>query len=239
VKDVEHAILAVYGDVEYVQKTRAEQLNYSFAGEAAILAALRPSMVKHGLTARVTKVKNVETRLYESKSGNPMVNTSLDLRVTFVHAPSGTRVNVWARGEGSDSGDKSTPKAMTGAFKYAFRQTFSLETGNDPDHTSSRDLEASSGPSDREMRQARRDVLTRGGQTADTPPYWQWFVKERNSHGLTGADLEVVLGGKKPTPTSVMEWLDAYEPKPTNDEETAAALQKLLSRAADRKAAGQ
>jgi post-segregation antitoxin (ccd killing protein) len=43
VKDVEHAILAVYGDVEYVQKTRAEQLNYSFAGEAAILAALRQS----------------------------------------------------------------------------------------------------------------------------------------------------------------------------------------------------
>ena len=40
-------------------------------------------------------------------------------------------------GDGADTGDKASYKAMTGAMKYALRQTFVIETGDDPDDTPS------------------------------------------------------------------------------------------------------
>jgi hypothetical protein len=43
-------------------------------------------------------------------------------------------------------GDKATAKAMTGAYKYALRQTFCIETGDDPDKDPSVDQERASKP---------------------------------------------------------------------------------------------
>src|SRR5262249_36903978 len=45
-------------------------------------------------------------------------------------------------GEASDAGDKAAPKALTGAYKYFLRQTFLIETGDDPDRYASADQEA-------------------------------------------------------------------------------------------------
>ena len=46
-------------------------------------------------------------------------------------------IDVTAPGEGADSGDKSGNKANTCAYKYALRQTFVIETGDDPDEEAS------------------------------------------------------------------------------------------------------
>lgn len=237
VKDAETAILAVYNDVQYVQKQHAAQLGYSFAGEAAILAALRPSMVRHGLTGRVVKVRKVKTREYQTKSGTYMTNTSLELKVRFTHAPSGTFVTCVARGEGSDSGDKSTAKAMTGAFKYAYRETFSLETGDDPDQHSSRDMERGA-PSASPNAQARRGALQRAG---DTPPWWQWFITQRNDKGLTSADIAAALG-MTCTPSNVRTHVDdelGRQELEISSENVMKILDVLMGKAADRKASKQ
>ena len=51
--------------------------------------------------------------------------------VTF--AIPGSSITVQAVGEGADAGDKASYKAATGLYKYALRQTFCIETGDDPD----------------------------------------------------------------------------------------------------------
>jgi len=132
-ENIHTAINAVMKEVGYVQKSRSGGLNYSFAGEAALIAALRPAMVEQNIYCFVMDVRDVETREYTTGNGKPMVNVSLTANVCFTHAPSATSVIVTARGEGSDSGDKANNKAMTGAYKYALRQTFLIETGDDPD----------------------------------------------------------------------------------------------------------
>ena len=48
-KTIHEAINAVMDEVGYVKKSKAANLNYSFAGEAALIAAIRPSMVGHGI----------------------------------------------------------------------------------------------------------------------------------------------------------------------------------------------
>lgn len=132
-ENIHAAINAIMKEVGYVQKTKAGGLKYTFAGEAALIQALRPAMVEHGVYCRVSEVRNVRRERYQSKDGTNMVNTCLEATIAFVHAPSGTEVLVETAGEGADSGDKSQNKALTGAYKYALRQTFCIETGDDPD----------------------------------------------------------------------------------------------------------
>ena len=129
-------------EVGYVRKTKSGGLNYSFAGESALIAALRPAMVENGVYMHVSGITNVSRETYVTKSGTPMVNTVITANVTFTHAPSGTSVVVWSTGEGSDAGDKSANKAMTGLYKYAMRQTFCIETGDDPDKFASEERAA-------------------------------------------------------------------------------------------------
>lgn len=129
---IHEAINKVMDEVGYVKKSKAANLNYSFAGEAALIAALRPAMVENGLYMSVQKVHSVTRENYTTAKGTAMVNTVIHATVRFAHT-SGEFIDVDAVGEGSDSGDKSANKAMTGLYKYALRQTFCIETGDDPD----------------------------------------------------------------------------------------------------------
>lgn len=132
-KNVYQAINSVMGKVGYVQKEKTGGLIYSFAGEAALIAAIRPHMVEHGLVMYVKSIEDIAHDTYTTAKGSVMNSTTLRATISFVHAPSQTSIDVVALGEGADSGDKSSNKALTGAFKYALRQTFVIETGDDPD----------------------------------------------------------------------------------------------------------
>src|SRR3990172_1621530 len=125
-KNIHEAILEVMRQVEYVQKKKSGGLNYTFAGEADLIAALRPHMVASGIYCYVVGINDWKAEPYESKSGSKMINSTLQSVVRYVHAPSGTFIDTVARGEGADSGDKASNKSQTCSFKYTLRQTFCL-----------------------------------------------------------------------------------------------------------------
>ena len=131
------AILGVMSEVGYVQKQRAAGLNYSFASEAALIEALRPAMLNHGIFASVVGLTEITQDGFVTKSGTAMNRTFVHGVVRFTHPASETFIDVHAMGEGMDAGDKSANKAATGLLKYALRQTFLIETGDDPDKDSS------------------------------------------------------------------------------------------------------
>lgn len=131
-ENIHQALAAVMEEVGYVKKQRSAGLNYSYAGEAALIEALRPAMVEHGVMVYVKRYFNLAQTEYETSKGSRMTRTIMQAVVTFQHE-SGTFIDVESAGEGADSGDKSVNKAMTGAYKYALRQTFCIETGDDPD----------------------------------------------------------------------------------------------------------
>lgn len=139
-KNIYEAILNVMKEVGYVQKEKKPGLNYTYAGEAALIAALRPAMVENGILMYVKEVRNKTWQIYQTTKGSNMIDTGLELVVVFHHVPSGTEIGVMAPGEGSDTGDKSGNKAATGAYKYALRQTFMIETGDDPDQFASESI---------------------------------------------------------------------------------------------------
>lgn len=143
-ENIHTAINKIMQEVGYVQKTGKVSgygANYSYAGEAALIEAIRPSMVTNGVYMHVSKVIDVSREPYTTAKGTNMVNTIIQAMVTFTHAPSATSIETFSCGEGSDSGDKSSNKAMTGLYKYAMRQTFCIETGDDPDKQPSEEQE--------------------------------------------------------------------------------------------------
>jgi hypothetical protein len=121
------AVCCVMSDVGVVQKTgKNTHGRYSYASELDLLAALQPAMARHGLAIMLVSVDGVGDR----SNGKADV---IVLRCTYRLAhKSGEWMLVQSLGTGMN-GDKAEYAAMTGAYKYALRQTFAVPTGDDPD----------------------------------------------------------------------------------------------------------
>lgn len=131
-KDINEAMAMAYLNCGYVQKQDSKNLGYTYAGVADLINHVRPVMAELGISMHVHQMRNVQRETYPTARGGTMHKTTIEAVVRFLHT-SGTFIDVEAIGEAADSGDKSSPKAMTGAFKYALMQTFCIETGDDPD----------------------------------------------------------------------------------------------------------
>lgn len=140
---IDGAIQTVYNNIGYIKKTKSQGLNYSFLSEAQLIEKLRPEMVEAGIIFSPQGYKVISTESFTTAKGSPMNRVIVLGTFCFSHPESGTHRVVEALGEAMDSGDKATNKAMTGAMKYALRQTFCLETGDDPDKSPSSEQERS------------------------------------------------------------------------------------------------
>lgn len=134
-------LVKVMKDVGSVGKdgTNSQQ-GYKFRGIDALLNAVHPALTRHGVVI-VPEVlsSNVEFRDVVRSSGKSGTDKHVQLRVKFTFiAEDGSSVLAVTEGEGLDSGDKATNKAMSGALKYALIQTLSIPTEDmeDADRTS-------------------------------------------------------------------------------------------------------
>ena len=142
-KTLAEAMSRIYADGgRYVQKAGQMQgvARYSYAKEGDFIAAVRPLMEAHGVTIRPVGYQVLTNEEFTRKSGGNAYRVVVLATFEFLHA-SGDRATAQAIGEGQDSGDKAFNKAMTGAMKYVLRQSFCVETGDDPDDTPSHEHE--------------------------------------------------------------------------------------------------
>ena len=116
-----------------VTKSRSNtQQGYKFRGIDDVLNALSPMLTNAGLVIlpRCTE-RNVVER--QTKSGGALFYTTLKVDFDFIAASDGSIHTVTTYGEAMDSGDKSTNKAMSAAYKYAAIQAFCIPTEGDND----------------------------------------------------------------------------------------------------------
>jgi len=141
--DIHAAFLQVMEEVAYVQKTGTMDFGktkYSYVGETDLIKAVRPSLVKAGITFYCEKIDIVDSedfiveKVWDGKTTKTLNHRFLAIYTfIFTHVKSKTQIKTQAVGDGMDVGDKSAYKAATGGLKYALRQTALLETGDDPD----------------------------------------------------------------------------------------------------------
>lgn len=110
-----------------------QQQKFKYRGIDAVMNALNPVMRKYGLflTPEVLDHKREER---QTQSGGRLIYSILTMRYTM-YAPDGSSISSVVIGEGMDSGDKASNKAMSVAMKYAMFQLFCIPTEEmvDPD----------------------------------------------------------------------------------------------------------
>lgn len=132
--NIYQAITAAMADIEPIAKGREnKEQRFKFRGIDEIMNELQPVLKKHGLFV-VPKVRDVIRQEKASKSGGILLYSIVTMEYTM-YAADGSYVTGATVGEGMDSGDKASNKAMAVALKYFLLQTFCIPTedAKDPD----------------------------------------------------------------------------------------------------------
>ena len=127
-------ISAVMADIGAVGKTsKNTQQGFMFRGIDAVMNAINPALIKNKCFVVPEILEQTREERQSSKGGN-LIYSICRVRYTF-YAEDGSNVSAIVIGEGMDSGDKATNKAMSIAFKYACFQVFCIPTEEmvDPD----------------------------------------------------------------------------------------------------------
>jgi hypothetical protein len=119
-------MIGILTDISPIAKEqRNTAQGYQFRGIDQFLNALHPLMAKHGVYV-TPSVESIERTERQGKS-SVLLYAIATVRFTF-RAADGSSVDCVTVGEGMDSGDKATNKAMSAAYKYALMQTFAVPT---------------------------------------------------------------------------------------------------------------
>lgn len=128
------ALADVMADVGSIGKNKKNaQQGFAYRGIDDVYNSIHPLFAQHGVVCLPQVLERArEERV--SGAGKPITHTIVRVRYLFV-ARDGSSVEVIVDGEGMDSADKSTSKALAIAHKYALFQVLMIPTEEivDPD----------------------------------------------------------------------------------------------------------
>ena len=133
-KNIYETINAVMGEIGAIGKNKKnQQQNFNYRGIDDVMNALAPAFIKHKLFVVPEVLDQVREERQTVRGGN-LIYSVCRMRYIF-YAEDGSHIDAVVVGEGMDSGDKATNKAMSIAFKYACFQVFCIPTEEmkDPD----------------------------------------------------------------------------------------------------------
>lgn len=134
-KNIYQTITAIMEEVAPIGKDSVNQKQgFKYRSVDAVMNALQPLFAKHKLFCVPEVLDNTrEERV--SKQGGILIYSIIKTKYTFF-AEDGTSVSAVVVGEGMDSADKASNKALAIAFKYVCFQLFCIpteDTAPDPD----------------------------------------------------------------------------------------------------------
>ena len=126
-KNIFETIAAVMAEIGSIGKdSRNQKQNFMYRGIDAVMNALSPAIIKYKLFV-VPEVLNQRREERQSANGGNLIYSICTIKYTF-YAEDGSFISATVVGEGMDTGDKATNKAMSVAFKYACFQVFCIPT---------------------------------------------------------------------------------------------------------------
>ena len=156
------------------------QQKYKFRGIDAVYNALNPVMSELGLFVCPEildhrREERISEKTYNGQTTQTVLKYSILTIKYTLYAPDGSKISCVVVGEGMDSGDKASNKAMSVALKYACFQLFMIPTEEiiDPDAESPEATSKAQAPKAPRAAQQER-IVTRTPvqvtQAATVPP---------------------------------------------------------------------
>jgi hypothetical protein len=128
------AIAAAMSEIGAISKSKKNaQQGFQYRGIDDVMNALYPILSRHGLFIAPEVLEHTREER-TTKNGGNLIYSILKIRYTL-YAEDGSSVSAVVIGEGMDSADKSSNKAMSVGMKYALFQLFCIPTEEmaDPD----------------------------------------------------------------------------------------------------------
>jgi hypothetical protein len=128
------AISNVMSEIGAITKDKKnQQQGFMYRGVDDVMNALQPILIKYKVFI-VPETLEQTREEKTSKAGSALIYSICKIKYTF-YADDGSNIIAVVIGEGMDSGDKATNKAMAIAFKYVCFQVFCIPTEEmkDPD----------------------------------------------------------------------------------------------------------
>ena len=115
---------------------RNQQQGFQYRGIDDVMNTFQPIMAERGIFVVPEVLETTREERQTTKGGN-LIYSVMKIKYTF-YASDGSSVSATVVGEGMDSGDKASNKAMSVAMKYAMFQVFCIPTEEmrDPDEES-------------------------------------------------------------------------------------------------------
>lgn len=131
-----HAIMCETESIEKNLEVGFGSNKYKAVGEASVLNAVKPLLKKHGIVLFPVKIEHEERiDVFNTSKGEttrPM--TQIIATYKIVDIETGESELLQSIGNGVDTQDKASGKAMTYAYKALIQKTFMLFSGEDTDN---------------------------------------------------------------------------------------------------------
>ena len=166
---------------------RNQQQGFMFRGIDDVYNAVNPILAECKLFM-TSEILDQQREERETKNGGRIVYTILTIRYT-IWAEDGSSVTTVTVGEGMDSGDKGSNKAMSIAYKYAMFQLLCIPTEDqvDPDA------------------EVHNDVLPKGRTAPRQPPAGSQAPAPRNTAPAAQVTQQATLPPQANTPAQAQE----------------------------------
>lgn len=132
--NIYESITKIIGEIPTIGKDRVnQQQKFKYRGIDDVMNAMQPLLAKYKIFI-VPEVLEQTREERQTKQGGTLIYSICKIKYTF-YAEDGSSIVATTIGEGMDSGDKATNKAMAIAMKYALFQVFCIPTDEmkDPD----------------------------------------------------------------------------------------------------------
>jgi hypothetical protein len=130
------AICEIMNAIDAIKKGKtSDHGNFKFRGIDDVMNVLGPLLRAHCVFISPELVSCTRER-YTANKGGGLMNTMVEVKYVFTSAADGSTHTVGPiPGEGMDTGDKSSTKAMSVAMRTMLLQVFAIPTEDrDPDH---------------------------------------------------------------------------------------------------------
>lgn len=161
------AVMKALGEQGIEKGRRNKEQGFNFRGVEDVINALTPLLVEHNLII-IPRFKTQTSTERESRKGGYLNDVVVSGEFDFISGVDGSMVTGATFGQGMDSADKATNKAMSGAFKYLSIFGFCIPTKGVIDDTDDDHPEAKSTKDVK--KEEERDAKPRDRRSPESPP---------------------------------------------------------------------
>lgn len=192
-----HAIMSEVGYVQKDDQVKFGSTNYKALSEEKVTSIMHDKIVKYGLVVYPFK--------QEHHRDGQITHVDVTYRIVNKDDPQDF-IDVVSCGDGADTQDKGSGKAMTYSYKYMWLRVFCLPTGEDPDKISSAELDA------KQAQAAKNPTLDNAAPVQTSPE-----VALSVAQSIFSAKLRLYCQQKNCSQESVLDWLvETYIKKPVD-----------------------